>query len=354
MSASTAPASAGCHARGGVAPEVGPPLQPLYGAAATSPCDVWAVGRFAGRALIEHWDGQSWKTVPSPTPSGAAPAADTQLNAVSATSPTNAWAVGRYNPASGPGGTLVEHWDGTAWTVQHEGVRSGFTGVATTSATEVWAVGDRGILHWDGTSWSQRVPPGPFGELVAVSAVSATDVWAVGYVESGESRTLIAHWNGHHWKAIRSPNPGVVADYLYGVSAVSPNDVWAVGYYVDHGPQRTLIEHWDGRSWKTVPSPNPVAGQLSYGNQLAAVSATSAHNAWAVGAGKAGPNQPTVDIAEHWDGTAWTAQRTPAAPGFGVLDAVAAVSDSDAWAFGLYGNLQHALIERFTAGAWRR
>jgi len=39
------------------------------------------------------------------------------LNGVSALSPTNAWAVGDYNISPGPLQTLIEHWDGTQWSI---------------------------------------------------------------------------------------------------------------------------------------------------------------------------------------------------------------------------------------------
>src|SRR5262249_152779 len=38
----------------------------LYGVAASSPTDVWAVGTldfYSARPLIEHWDGSRWKTL---------------------------------------------------------------------------------------------------------------------------------------------------------------------------------------------------------------------------------------------------------------------------------------------------
>ena len=46
--------------------------------------------------LIEHWNGTAWTQVPSPNPSG-----DNVLDGVAATSASNAWAVGFYSP-SGP------------------------------------------------------------------------------------------------------------------------------------------------------------------------------------------------------------------------------------------------------------
>lgn len=69
------------------------PAGALFGAAAVSASDAWAVGQSgtsALRTLIERWNGTAWAQVPSPSPG---PGND-GLNAVAATSAANAWAVG--------------------------------------------------------------------------------------------------------------------------------------------------------------------------------------------------------------------------------------------------------------------
>src|SRR5438105_4684771 len=78
-----------------------------------------------------------------------------------------------------------------------------------------------------------------------------------------------------------SPNPSSTENLLFGVSTVSPTDAWAVGDYVDDatGHRDTLILHWNGTAWSQIPSPNPSPGM----NELFAVSADSATDAWAVG-----------------------------------------------------------------------
>jgi hypothetical protein len=70
-------------------------------------------------------------------------------------------------------------------------------------------------------------------------------------------------------------------DWLAAVSASSPTDAWAVGFYqtsLSGGP-RTLTFHWDGTAWTSVPSPNPSTSQ----NNLYAVS-DGPGGTWAVGA----------------------------------------------------------------------
>jgi len=64
------------------------------------------------------------------------------------------------------------------------------------------------------------------------------------------------------------------------VTATSAGNAWAVGAYtVGTADQKTLILRWNGTKWTHVPSPNPVPS-----NDLTGVAASSGSNAWAVGA----------------------------------------------------------------------
>jgi hypothetical protein len=67
------------------------PAGQLFGVAATSTDNAWAVGQAtsSGKTIILRWNGTAWARVPSPTPSGGG-----ALYAVTATSASNAWAVG--------------------------------------------------------------------------------------------------------------------------------------------------------------------------------------------------------------------------------------------------------------------
>jgi len=68
----------------------------LHSVSALAENDVWAVGvsynteRTLGLTLIEHWNGSRWSVVPSPNPSSSV----NKLNAVAAVSPNDVWAVG--------------------------------------------------------------------------------------------------------------------------------------------------------------------------------------------------------------------------------------------------------------------
>src|SRR5262252_9211354 len=106
---------------------------------------------------------------------------------------------------------------------------------------------------------------------------------------------------------------------LFGVAATSAKDAWAVGQYQSaSGLLRTLIMHWNGTAWTRVSSPNPVPG----GDTLNAVAAVSASDAWAVG-GKNG--RPLI---LRWNGKVW--RQTSSSDLVGALAAVTVTSATDA------------------------
>jgi hypothetical protein len=100
---------------GGGVPAPGTIDTVLTGVDVLSASDVWAVGYYfdggVNQPLALHWDGSTWSNSPVP---GAG-----MLRKVRALAPDNVWAAGTfYNAnASVPSyQSLVEHFDGTAWT----------------------------------------------------------------------------------------------------------------------------------------------------------------------------------------------------------------------------------------------
>jgi len=76
----------------------------LYGVAALSTSDVWAVGYACGLSLVEHWTGTYWNLVSNPNPS----AIQDSLQASTAIPATgDVWAVG-YEDGSTGYQTLIE------------------------------------------------------------------------------------------------------------------------------------------------------------------------------------------------------------------------------------------------------
>jgi hypothetical protein len=201
-----------------------------------------------------------------------------RLSAVSVVSARDVVAVGDYQTTPYQIHTLIERWNGSAWSVQPSPNigDSALGGVAATSARNAWAVGGSSagalIEHWNGRTWS--VQPSPRlrgGVLAGVAATSARNAWAVGYVGSvGSRRAVIERWDGRTWKVQRSPR----AELLASVAATSPRNAWAVGF----DGSRAVIEHWNGRGWTVqlhVRLPEPESYPLALSG-VAIASPTSA------------------------------------------------------------------------------
>jgi hypothetical protein len=247
--------------------------------------DAWAVGTYlhvipghradALLSLIEHWNGKSWRLVSSLNPGGDSPDSRTGLTGVAATSARNVWAVGAYTSdiRSDAALTLVEHWNGSKWARVRSASpglpnsASGLNGVAATSASAV-AVGDTSlagpfILQPSHGQWRQAVTPAAskkLNSLAGVAITSGTSAWAVG--SYGPRQPWIVHWNGSRWSTVPAPHvAGRVFTLLVAVTAPSADATWAVGtigHTVLNLKPVTLIEHWTGTKWVTVPSPNPL------------------------------------------------------------------------------------------------
>lgn len=294
-----------------------------------------------------------WSVVPSPNPS----VTPSGLSAVAAVSANDVWAVGASGSQRSNGQTLIEHWDGASWQIVTSpnpgSIYNTLYGVTAISASDVWAVGysvntpgvtQTLIEHWDGTSWSVMKSPSSASmnnELFSVSAASARNVWAVGFITTLTSnqtpvdQTLIEHWNGTRWSVVKSPSPGSSSDHLSGVAVVSADDVWAVGNRNTF--DQTLIEHWNGTRWSVVASPSPGSG-----DDLRGVTALSASNAWAVGYTSTSSSIQT--LVEHWNGTRWQVVTTPPIVTNPTFSAVAATSADEVWAVGSSSNSTYLFL----------
>jgi hypothetical protein len=229
--------------------------------------------------------------------------------------------------------------------------------VSADAPNDVWAVGtltNTGaasqtlIEHWDGTSWSVVSSPSPgssSNELRGVSAHASNDVWAVGILSNtgGSSQTLVEHWDGTSWSVIPAVNFGSTLTELFGVTSLAPNNVWAVGDFQNTGANQfvlPLTEYWNGASWSVVP--NPAANIPGFGGNLHGVAATNSLRVWTVGEEF---NNTTIDqtLTEHWTLTGWQVlNNPPIGTNFSFLRAVSAPRAQTplafAWAVGAFLN----------------
>ena len=341
----------------------------LTDVAALASNDVWAVGYtggvgFTSNTMIIHWDGNSWTRVLADD----AEYTGANLEAVTALAPNDVWAVGSHRKSGGFSRTLVEHWDGNTWSVvfspsigstpQYNDGNNRLLGIDAVSANDIWAVGrvlHPGeddvpiILHWDGAFWRLSSYPEALDtdtHLEDVAAVSANDVWAVGHRNTGLDRyTFAFHWNGSAWSEVDTPNDErFYSSYINAIDAVASNDIWAVGYSegaVNSSEQATLILHWNGSAWSLVNSPPDSDNRRS----LRDVDVVTASDVWAVGI------TTQSNHAIHWNGGGWAIVPTPGGgAGQSALFAVDALSTTDAWAVG--SNNVSTLVEHWDGNTW--
>jgi len=317
----------------------------LNAVAALSSTDVWAVGQFRiyaqndyDQPLAEHWNGTKWKVIPTPTPSKPIDI----LWGAAAISSDDAWAVGYERDVGSGYYTLIEHWDGNQWTIVQDATYQGWlTSVAAVSSNDVWAVGStdyvgNGLIeHWDGTTWTEMTLRSP-SFLRAVTAISENDVWAVGQKpRNGDGdHTYAVHFDGTGWSHVHTPSPlrqhDIDQNWLTSVTALATGDIWAVGVVrdPDYGIlDRTLTEHWDGNQWNVVRS-----RRLGHdvGNDFWAATALASKDIWSVGS--VGNDPDFHSLSEQWDGTSWSRIKTDSS---GVLLGLAGVSSTpELWSVG--------------------
>ncbi len=221
-------------------------------AVATAPGDkAWAVGgtneALSGKALVLGWNGAGWAQQPTPGGPG--------LFGVAATSADDVWAVGFRVAYNKP---LIAHWNGSSWTSSPApAVTTGFYHITATSASQAWATGYWGgggtpgpvIAHRNGSVWKTYKVPSTVeynaGNLGGISALSDGQAWAVGVLGLGYSNAFILRWNGSAWTEVKLGFPASTESSLSAVAALSQQDAWAVGAV----GSSILVMHWDGKNW---------------------------------------------------------------------------------------------------------
>ncbi|MGO9876618.1 MAG: hypothetical protein ACLPVY_22825 [Acidimicrobiia bacterium] len=325
----------------------------------------------ATTTMIERWNGRTWSIITSPN------VPSTGLTDVSCPSTTFCVAVGSVSPTlNGPvqSQTLIEHWDGTRWSIvtspNPDPDNDSLNSVACASPTSCVAVGTNAsssspgtIEHWNGTKWSIATHPMPFdnpnNSLADVTCAGTTATcFAVGQyaTTTGTTVTLIEQPTASGWTMVPSPNPpGATTSALTGVSC--PNTTFCIA--VGASMNKTLIERWNGTTWSAVPSPNHPSGSSS----LASISCTGATNCMAVGNFNGGQT-----LIERWNGSTWTIVPSPnyaLQPPFiarqDVLSSVSCAGANSCFAVGTDSNVAggsglgsktSTLIERWNGSTW--
>jgi len=307
-------------------------------------------------ALVEDLNGSTWSaTAP------ATPGVESWLNAVACVAPGSCIAVGGYSTSSDndePGNhTLVEMEDGGSWSAvpspsPGSGDQTELDSVACTSMTSCVAVGSLGAVSdpyeaqvltlvesWNGIAWSVVPSPSPGtgrqAALQSVACVSAQRCFAVGYDSSATSGgslldfALVESWQGVSWSVV--PDPGPVPPHrsvLDSIACPMPNRCVAVGFQSPTGdpyrPNATLADVWNGSTWSASTSRNPAGEEES---TLQAVACPAAVSCVAVGFSGT-PGSAERPLVEWLVGGMWTATAGPSTSDQVELAAVACASAS--------------------------
>ena len=164
---------------------------------------------------------------------------------------------------------------------------------------------------------------------------------------------------GSAWTALRTPNPpGARYSVLSGVSCASRTVCTAVGYFTNRSRTGvTLAERWNGTRWSIQRTPNlrGATSSLLFGVSCASRTACTAVGSVTDSAGT------TVPLVERWNGARWSTQDTPKpspATGGGVsyLAGVSCASTTVCVAIGHSGNSGGTagvtLAERWNGTRW--
>lgn len=258
----------------------------MDGVSCVGPTFCFAVGGYytGTNPTVKHtqtqqWNGSAWSVISSPNVTGPTVLSNF-LNGVSCVSKTFCVAAGYYTQTgSGQDQTLIEQWNGHAWTI-------------VTSADVA----------------------GVSNDLNAVSCLSATFCVAAGDTinTSFVNQTLIERWNGNAWSVVASPNSSTQSNFLWGVSCSTKTFCMADGYYDTSSGEFTLIERWNGLAWAVVSSPNHSGGASFPTDDLWSVSCVKKVSNFCMAAGhylNSGFVKRT--LVEKWNGTTWSVVRSP-------------------------------------------
>jgi hypothetical protein len=273
-------------------------------------------GELGGEICTEHW---CWERAPAP--------AQRALRAIRGSSATDVWAVGD--------GGVIRHWDGVTWSVVPSPTTDALVAIDVLGPDAVTIAGSVGRLwYYDGSSWTTLVTP---SGLTAGALWRAPDLtlWA-----GGDLGTISV--NGVPATGVPSQT---ATNALHGTAS---NNVWHAGMY-------NTLSRWNGATWSQMSiSDFPYAvwarsdgtafvGGGAIFSCTAALACTSVQSGasvkgmwgvsdsdvWAVGSG---------GKIFHWNGAAW--QPSPSTTTID-LQAVWAAATDDVWAVGEGGIVLH-------------
>jgi hypothetical protein len=277
----------------------------------------WAVGYYvdegyAQKALVEHFDGHAWHViaVPQPGPAGNI------LYGVAATSEHDVWAVGGDRDAQGVWHPLVERLRGHRWSVvpfptTKDSGSELLYALSAISNSNVDATGQDGtsfpqrmvLGHFHGRAWSLLRSPSDQTEsldpLGIAAAGGAVTIVGERETDTAPNTTLVAAGPSSDVQLLKTPSQGTGENDLFGATSAPDGSTWAVGWYIDPstGNHETIIEHGVKGSWSITATPDLSGDQGDNGfNSIAAI---PRGGLWAVGIQTNAQGNPAPLVEYH-------------------------------------------------------
>ena len=361
-----------------------------WGISMLSPTEGWVVGNVFDDSNRQHVVGSMvsertgvWRLVPPDQPLGHPQG----LSLIRMLSANDGW-------AAFDGGGMA-HYDGQTWRPVALNLPL-ISDIEMLSPDEGWAVGERVIARYTHGQWqdvTQTLPPPPaywqakwpYPGIRHLAIVSPTDIWAVG--DGG----VIWRYDGTDWRIAPSPalptyftgrNPNDTPQQahavvtLYGVQFLSPSEGWSIGGLtafshdfafsdLDSGnpaltfPTPASIEHYRDGAWQVAQTfrgsyygPQGSRGAPAF-TCLSMTTARGSVDGWVGGVWVHQlPTHTEADLPPNYYGSTlllryhdgqWT---FAAAPDVGFIYAIDTLSPDEAWAAGDKGLLH------YTQGRW--
>jgi hypothetical protein len=225
-----------------------------------------AAASMAATVALVLGTGQVGEAAATPSPGWHAfdpSIGDGSLLSLYAPSSSDAWAVGE----SSSGGSLYEHFNGTAWAgVKAPNIREP-AAIDGTSDSDLWVVGASSSAHYNGSSWTAHalvIPSGSAGEgdqfdtsYNEVYAAGPDDAYAVVAVINNTSlanEEILEHFNGKAWSIVTGvPHVSVSGALISQVTGSGADDVYVSATY-DNDTKSELV-NFNGTAWSVVKLP---------------------------------------------------------------------------------------------------
>jgi hypothetical protein len=283
------------------------------------------------------------------------------LSSVSCPMATSCVAVGAVN-----GKPLIQHWNGSTWTVVFNpaGAKAGsLADVSCAAVNRCVAVGsssDQTLLieHWDGRKWTIKAAPGARHKTAvgAVSCATPSSCVVVGERSiTGTSGLFALRWTGTRWASMDKPSMPTYRRLL-GLSCPDTDTCVAVGWRqaplaVGHvRPHKALLHNlalvWKrGAGWSAMSTPTS-SQRISF-EMLHDVSCPSATRCFA-----AGGSAPSGHRMLSWNGAKWSVAALPPRTQAS-LSGISCSTTTSCVAVGSTTNSPaKTLIERWNGNAW--